>query len=265
MDWCEENYLVSQFIAEFWNTLSNLIIVGLAIQGFLVAKRGRLGGGHLVAQLVFASIGLGSWMFHMTLSYEYQLLDELPMLYLTLVMFYNLSWDLISRIWLIPLLISYGFLVTLAYLGLKEPLFFLSLFAAQSLLVLLLSYYRYSQLSDRADLAALVYAGFKTYLLASLLWVVDNEFCAELRSWRRLGGVFLQFHAGWHCFSGYACYCFLLASMFWRRKLQQLEDAPKHGLISVHWYGGIIPLLTCTHHDNDNDHHSNHHSVNKND
>ncbi|XP_013916330.1 PREDICTED: alkaline ceramidase 3 [Thamnophis sirtalis] len=53
LDWCEENYVVSSYIAEF-------------------------------------SVGLGSWCFHMTLKYEMQLLDELPMIYSCCVFVYCL-------------------------------------------------------------------------------------------------------------------------------------------------------------------------------
>jgi hypothetical protein len=33
IDWCEENYEVTNYVAEFWNTLSNLVIILLPLYG----------------------------------------------------------------------------------------------------------------------------------------------------------------------------------------------------------------------------------------
>ncbi|KNZ64180.1 uncharacterized protein VP01_1058g8 [Puccinia sorghi] len=53
----EANYTITKFIAEFTNTLSNLAIAGIAL------------------------VGVGSFLFHATLRYEWQLGDELPMIF----------------------------------------------------------------------------------------------------------------------------------------------------------------------------------------
>ena len=79
IDWCEQNYAVTPYVAEFWNTLSSLSMViagavGLASRRF--AREIRLAFGLLIL------VGLGSIAFHGTLRFELQMLDELPMLYL---------------------------------------------------------------------------------------------------------------------------------------------------------------------------------------
>jgi dihydroceramidase len=38
LDWCEENYIVSYFIAEFWNTLTNIVIIFTASLGIFNVK-----------------------------------------------------------------------------------------------------------------------------------------------------------------------------------------------------------------------------------
>lgn len=35
MDWCEDNYGVSPYVAEFWNMVSSLFITVCAAEGFL--------------------------------------------------------------------------------------------------------------------------------------------------------------------------------------------------------------------------------------
>jgi len=79
IDWCEQNYAVTPYVAEFWNTLSSLAMViagavGLSSRRF--AREIRIAFGLLVV------VGLGSIAFHGTLRFELQMLDELPMLYL---------------------------------------------------------------------------------------------------------------------------------------------------------------------------------------
>ncbi|EIE78529.1 hypothetical protein RO3G_03233 [Rhizopus delemar RA 99-880] len=65
IDWCEENYHVSPYLAEFFNTTTNLMF-----------------------SVMF--VGFGSWCFHMTLQYEMQLLDELPMIYVASIMVWHM-------------------------------------------------------------------------------------------------------------------------------------------------------------------------------
>ncbi|CAG8706777.1 202_t:CDS:2, partial [Scutellospora calospora] len=63
----KENYIVNEYIAEFVNTTTNLTFIKYGLEKrFIVAYMGIL------------LVGIGSWCFHMTLLYEFQLLDELP-------------------------------------------------------------------------------------------------------------------------------------------------------------------------------------------
>eukprot|EP01062_Namystynia_karyoxenos_P074304 TRINITY_DN71187_c0_g1_i1.p1 TRINITY_DN71187_c0_g1~~TRINITY_DN71187_c0_g1_i1.p1 ORF type:complete len:276 (+),score=62.94 TRINITY_DN71187_c0_g1_i1:85-912(+) len=83
-DWCEPNYRVTPYVAEFWNTLSSVPIVIGAVIFIRVAYRLRYesrfyGGGAAVAV-----IGAGSVAFHGTLTRAGQILDELPMLWCAL-------------------------------------------------------------------------------------------------------------------------------------------------------------------------------------
>src|SRR5262245_58630668 len=77
IDWCEQNYAVTPWVAEFWNTISSLAMVVAGLAGLFLRRftwEIRVAFGLLVL------VGLGSIAFHGTLRFELQMLDELPML-----------------------------------------------------------------------------------------------------------------------------------------------------------------------------------------
>jgi dihydroceramidase len=97
IDWCEENYVHSNYVAEVFNTFSNLpyIFVGVicGIRHFLFWRHNKATEvGHFnwypdsqrtgYAYLVLAVTGAGSMLFHAMLTKESQLADELPLSWL---------------------------------------------------------------------------------------------------------------------------------------------------------------------------------------
>ncbi len=107
IDWCESNYEVTNYIAEFWNTISNFVMILFPLYAVYwsfkhrqAAKKSKskikfiIPNSTIYCQLSLLLVGIGSWMFHMTLLYPMQLLDELPMLYCSAFLIYA-SYDLI--------------------------------------------------------------------------------------------------------------------------------------------------------------------------
>lgn len=78
VDWCEQNYVYSNYIAEFWNTLSSFI---LAYAGYVGYVRNRPYKGSFVF-VVLLVVGLGSVLFHANLTASSQMYDEIPMIFL---------------------------------------------------------------------------------------------------------------------------------------------------------------------------------------
>ena len=81
IDWCERNYVVSWWIAEFWNTISNVAIIAAGLFNCYQAYRYRMDTRFRWLGLGLALIGCGSFAFHGTLLYNMQMADELPMIY----------------------------------------------------------------------------------------------------------------------------------------------------------------------------------------
>lgn len=80
VDWCEKNYMVVDYIAEFWNTITGLAIAISALYFRYNHKTRELN--NVLWYLILVSIG--TVLFHATLLYKYQLLDEMPMLFIAM-------------------------------------------------------------------------------------------------------------------------------------------------------------------------------------
>uniref|UniRef100_A0A7S2XYD0 Alkaline ceramidase n=1 Tax=Fibrocapsa japonica TaxID=94617 RepID=A0A7S2XYD0_9STRA len=81
IDWCEENYVWTEYIAEFFNTISNSALVILGIYGIYQNFRQRHDNSLLAAWLSMIAVGVGSAAFHCTLRYVEQQCDETPMVW----------------------------------------------------------------------------------------------------------------------------------------------------------------------------------------
>lgn len=84
VDWCEENYAVCPYIAEYWNTLSGFGIIVASLLSNVCRRNTRMEHAMTFSMLAFYGyvIGTGTVLFHATLSYPFQLLDEIPLILL---------------------------------------------------------------------------------------------------------------------------------------------------------------------------------------
>ncbi|XP_030055921.1 alkaline ceramidase 3 [Microcaecilia unicolor] len=222
LDWCEENYAVTFYVAEFWNTVSNLIMILPPVCGAIQMIRDGLETRYLVAFLGLAAVGLGSWFFHMTLQYEMQLLDELPMIYTCCVFVYCLYECFKHRnshnYILFFILVLFSLIVTIVYLRWKEPVFHQVMYGLLVSCLVLRSVYIVTWVYPW--LRGLAYTSLGLFLMGFTLWNVDNFFCDTWRGARQkmpsaLGAV-TQFHAWWHILTGLGSYLHILFSLYTR-------------------------------------------------
>jgi alkaline ceramidase len=86
VDWCEENYTVSSYIAEFTNTISNTpfftIPVLCIISGVWRSYARYASLGAYVQFFLIFMVGVSSAYFHASLSFLGQMMDELGILWL---------------------------------------------------------------------------------------------------------------------------------------------------------------------------------------
>jgi hypothetical protein len=79
IDWCETNYSHSRYIAEFVNSLTNFPSIFLGLYGLYHTQTHGIPLRYGLCFLGLSLIGIGSFGFHASLRWEWQLMDELPM------------------------------------------------------------------------------------------------------------------------------------------------------------------------------------------
>jgi len=87
-DWCEENYKYTPYVAEFFNTLTSCAVALAGVLFTRLSVRHQYGVSFLLAGVGLAVVGIGSIAFHGTLLREGQVLDEVPMLWSSLIFFW---------------------------------------------------------------------------------------------------------------------------------------------------------------------------------
>ena len=80
-NWCEADYAVSRYVAEFFNTISSIPTFTVGLYFLLKARQHKYGFRFSLAGAMLALVGIGSVSFHGTLTRAGQILDEVPMLY----------------------------------------------------------------------------------------------------------------------------------------------------------------------------------------
>lgn len=182
LDWCEENYVVTPYIAEFWNTISNAVMIVPALAGAVYSWRIGLEPRFIVLNLALFVVGIGSWLFHMTLKYEMQLLDELPMIYGTAALIYTLH-NCASGLKEASLVgaavpVSYCVTVSIAYITMRKPILHQAFYGA---LVFLLIYKSIEACKREPKIVPYVVTSFSLYLIGFILWNFENHFCSTVR------------------------------------------------------------------------------------
>ncbi|KAI1962505.1 alkaline ceramidase ydc1 [Ophidiomyces ophidiicola] len=228
LNWCEEDYYATIYAAEIVNTVTNLLFLFLGIKGIRSCQKH---GHDFIFQIAFMGyfiVGLGSLLFHSTLKYPMQLVDELSMIYTTCLMCYatfSFSKSTRSRSILGLSLLGLSVFITAYYHYLQDPRFHQNAYAILTIVVVFRSMWlmevtlrakwrraralsntpvdesvtgvsRDIQLSQNTrDLRilntmwAMVVCGLISFLGGFAIWNLDNMYCSTIRGWRRSVGL----------------------------------------------------------------------------
>lgn len=221
IDWCEENYVVLRYIAEAVNTVTNLLFIALASYAIHTAWHARLEPRFLFTAGGFMLVGIGLWLFHMTLRYQFQLLDELPMIYATCIPFWSIFGefkDKGGRLSVAVGIFMAANLLTAVYLHLKDPTIHQAAYGLLNAAIIFKSVQiTNSHVHDavaKANLRKTMYLGISIFLLGYVLWNLDIHLCDLVRATRRRWGMpygfVLEGHGWWHIFTGTGVYYYLV-------------------------------------------------------
>lgn len=195
-NWCEADYAVTVYVAEFFNALSSMFIV--IHSGYELVMHYEWAELRFSICFFFLVVtGLGSVAYHTTLWRSMQALDELPMLWCNSAFIYvNLTLEDKRRHWA-HWPIALGLLATTVAMSLaiyifddKDQVCFLLCYGGG---VVWLCYKAlgfnasYNPGSSRNTLPEL---SVVFYLSGLGIWLVDRRFCEHVRS--------LHLHAIWH-------------------------------------------------------------------
>ncbi|KAG0233821.1 Alkaline ceramidase 3 [Actinomortierella wolfii] len=240
VDWCENNYVVSYYIAEFWNTISSLYICLIGELGFFLSptREKRL----LLIMKTITIVGIGSTAFHGTLRHKMQV-HELPMLYAATAMVFTLvevkhgpqgRWFPIGlALWIASITLG-----TSIFGGKTQFLFFQGSFGILQLLIIAYTTILYRQQNVRKDDRWLLYRALAFYFTGVTVWLIDLHLCEFINgvSEKSVLNWNPQFHAFWHVLSSTGVYFSALLVSY-----QHYVGQGKQPYI--YWWKGVVPAI----------------------
>eukprot|EP00244_Chara_vulgaris_P010055 TRINITY_DN4496_c0_g1_i2.p1 TRINITY_DN4496_c0_g1~~TRINITY_DN4496_c0_g1_i2.p1 ORF type:complete len:265 (-),score=17.95 TRINITY_DN4496_c0_g1_i2:1068-1862(-) len=202
-EWCESNYAVTAYVAEFYNTISNLVSVLLGLLGLFSCIRQGFERRFICLYLSVIAGGIGSALFHATLRNVQQQSDETPMVWNALIYLYVLySPDWHYRRAMPTFLFFYATIFAVIH---NSARFVLGFQIHYILLVMLCMprMYKYYLSRSNHEARKVAHIYLQTLILGSICWLIDRTFC----NWIKLVMPFnFQGHAWWHVLMGVNSY-----------------------------------------------------------
>ncbi|KAI9374131.1 ceramidase [Aspergillus egyptiacus] len=218
LNFCEEDYVITRYVAEFINTLSSLIYCVFGLYGLnQLRKKGAASLSRSIPYYGLIGVGVCSGGYHMTLKYHTQMSDELSMHLLTTPLLYRIltfqkspqHTRLVGSI-----LLALFTVVMVVHMVMDEFLLHAVTFGTAALLITIKTMQTIPQqihdLSIRANIRLIARFGLFCFLFGYGVWLIDTWFCGHLSEARNAVGLPLAFlfelHGWWHVFTGIGGY-----------------------------------------------------------
>lgn len=217
---CEEDFILTPFIAEVINTLTNLTYLVYGSYGIYKNRHKADAFLHAWPYIGIMLVGAGSAIFHATNLYYTQWADDLSMLFATATVMHRVfTFDRPKKDAVVYGLALAAFLVlfSIYHCLTDEIVGHAILFGAMILIVGFKTRMTINQRITspvlRSQIRKLVWVGTASFGLGWALWNVDQFGCDTLTNIKRWIGMPLSFifelHGWWHIFTGIGAYCFI--------------------------------------------------------
>ena len=218
VNFCEPDYFLTDYIAEFHNTWSSL--VGIALLPFIAllysnpTKEWRF----TFMYIILMAVGIGSACLHATLLALPQSWDEVPMLWMILIFLYalleNSALPNKPHYQYLPVIMFFAAIVqTCVYYTFMQyyTVFLVNYATAAAVVVIWTSHLANSSLTTSSRFSKKLWqTAIGCYLLIGTpLWIVEMNNCSYLVPYfKAFGG--LSFHILWHIGAGFGTYLTIL-------------------------------------------------------
>lgn len=253
-DWCEYNNEYSIYLSEPFNTATSAWYPLCAIYAWKMHHRLSLSHWHKLMLLVTIIMGIGSMIFHGTLRYWAQLLDELPLYAMAVLAAAALRERSSRAAGVQPYVAAWAALIAVVLIFSERTstlhVFFRGIMTVTFSIAFIYIFTTGSIAGDEIDDArggtdgsSLAKATFVSFVVAIVSWILDIVACHELQA-LPFGLPYPQLHAfGWHGFT-----CLGLLQLFCLMLLHQhtVRDGLEASVRMVG--GGMVPLVSATAH-----------------
>lgn len=217
LNFCEEDYVITRYIAEFINTLSSFVYIAYGIYGLSKLRHKPNASSRSIPYFGLIGVGVCSAGYHMTLKYHTQMSDELSMHLLTTPLLYRILSFQTSpeRTRIVGIILSLLFTVVMVvHMVMDEFLLHAVTFGTAVYLIATRTLKIIPrQIPDpvtRKNIQSVALFGCASFIFGYLVWLIDEWACRVLTKTRQAVGLPLAFlfelHGWWHVFTAIGGY-----------------------------------------------------------
>ena len=202
IDWCEHNNIHSEWIVEYYNTISSVMYIVMGCKGYVLYPNNR----RIFEAMII--VGITSMMFHGIMMLEFQLCDEISIIYMLMNLILNIYNTSIIEKNVIYLGVL-GYIIAICATGYESDaakniefeLFQKTLGAVGTILFCHVIFTK--QVTKHFKMGTLY------FVLGYMCWWLDYAGCLYLKSIN----IHIEFHACWHILSAIGVYYFAVYSV----------------------------------------------------
>jgi len=219
-NFCEEDYIITTYVAEFINTLSNLVYVYYAYHGIKSNSNRHDAILRNLPYLGIATVGIGSGVFHASLKNYTQWADDLSMLLATATVLHrvftfdkSISYTVIYGAILSAAMTAFSTWHCVTDELIMHSVLFGIMIAAVGHKTRSIISARVSDPIVRKDVKRLATWGAVIFVTGFIIWNIDTIYCSQLTAIKRTIGMpwsfVFELHGWWHLFTGLGAYIFI--------------------------------------------------------